>query len=66
MRFYYFWSLNFFKWYSRKEYSRKINRIWGTLPVGWNDKGIPRNTSTKVSYRNPQRNDPIDQDAQCK
>nr|YP_009724516.1 chloroplast envelope membrane protein [Vachellia nilotica]QGT77153.1 chloroplast envelope membrane protein [Vachellia nilotica] len=47
-----------------KSILKKIHRIRGTLTLGCNDKGIPGNTSTKPSYRNLQRNDPIDQDAQ--
>lgn len=50
--------------YSRNEYSRKSHRIKETLLVRQNDKGIPKNTSIKALYRNPQRNDPINQDVQ--
>ena len=55
---------NFFEWYLRKEYSRTIHRNRKTFPVRRNGKRIPESTFTKISYRNPQRNNPIDQDAQ--
>ena len=37
---------NFLEYHSRKEYSKKIHRIRGTVPLGWNAKGIPGNKET--------------------